>query len=126
MDISIKELCRNLRHNAAPAEKVFWQTVRNRQINGYKFNRQYPIIFEIDDVKRFFIADFYCHQLRLVIEIDGGIHETQKDSDKLRTTIINRLGMNVFRFPNIEVLNEIDIVVEKLEKIIEQLTLILS
>ena len=105
---------------------MFWQAVRNRQIKGYKFNRQYPIVFELDNIRRFFVADFYCHQLRLVIEIDGGIHETQKDSDKLRTTIINRLGMNVFRFPNIEVLNEIDIVVEKLEKIIEQLTLILS
>ncbi len=126
MDISIKQICRSLREKSTLAEKVFWQTVRNRQIKGYKFNRQYPIVFEINDVKRFFIADFYCHQLRLVIEIDGGIHETQKDYDELRTVIINKLGFKVFRFSNIEVLNEIDIVVEKLEKIIEQLTLILS
>lgn len=121
MDISIKEVCRNLRRNATSAEKVFWQTVRNRQIKGYKFNRQYPIVFEIDDVKRFFIADFYCHQLRLVIEIDGGIHEKQKDYDELRTTIINELGLQVIRFSNIEVLDEIKVVVEKLEKIIDGL-----
>jgi len=93
---------------------------------GCKFNRQYPIVFEIDDIRRFFIADFYCHQLRLVIEIDGGIHEKQKDYDKLRSAIINRLGLNVFRFDNKDVLNGIDVVVEKLEKIIEQLTLTLS
>ena len=122
MDISIKEVCRTLRQNSTPAEKVFWQTVRNRQIKGYKFNRQYPIVFEIDNNRRFFVADFYCHQLRLVIEIDGGIHETQKDYDELRTTIINELGMQVFRFSNTEVLNEIDIVVEKLEKIIDELS----
>lgn len=121
MDISIKEVCRNLRCNSTSAEKLFWKTVRNRNIKSYKFNRQYPIVFEIDDVRRFFVADFYCHQLRLVIEIDGGIHETQKDYDELRTTIINILGVNVFRFSNIEVLNEINVVVEKLEKIIDEL-----
>lgn len=121
MDISIKEVCRKLRRNCTSAENLFWQTVRNRQIKGYKFNRQYPIVFEIDDVKRFFIADFYCHQLRLVIEIDGGIHEKQKDYDELRTTIINELGMQVFRFSNTEVLSEIDVVLKKLEKIIDGL-----
>ncbi len=122
MDVSIKEVCRSLRKNSTLAEKVFWQTVRNRQVKGCKFNRQYPIVFEIDDVRRFFIADFYSHQLQLVIEIDGGIHETQKDYDKLRTVIINKLGFEVFRFSNSEVLNEIDVVIKKLEKIIEQLT----
>lgn len=90
---------------------------------GCKFNRQYPIVFEVDDVKHFFVADFYCHQLQIVIEIDGGIHEKQKDYDKLRSAIINRLGLNVFRFSNKEVLYEIDVVVEKLEKIIKQLPL---
>ena len=114
MEVSIKEVCRKLRQNSTPAEKLFWKTVRNRQIKRYKFNRQYPIIFEIDDIKRFFVADFYCHQLRLVIEIDGGIHKTQKDYDELRSVIINKLGMQVYRFSNIEVLNKIDVVIRKL------------
>lgn len=126
MEVSIKEVCRKLRQNNTPAEKLFWKTVRNRQIKRYKFNRQYPIIFEIDDIKRFFVADFYCHQLRLVIEIDGGIHKTQKDYDELRSVIINKLGMQVYRFSNKEVLNEIDVVIRKLEAIIEQLTPTLS
>lgn len=121
MDIQIKQVCRNLRINSTPAEKLFWETVRNRQIKGYKFNRQYPIVFEIDNNRRFFVADFYCHQLQFVIEIDGGIHETQKDYDELRTKIISHLGMQVFRFSNAEVLNETDLVVEKLEKIIDEL-----
>lgn len=121
MDIQIKQVCRNLRINSTPAEKLFWETVRNRQIKGYKFNRQYPIVFEIDNNRRFFVADFYCHQLQVVIEIDGGIHETQKDYDELRTKIISHLGMQVFRFLNAEALNETDLVVEKLEKIIDEL-----
>ena len=122
MDIAIREVSRSLRKKSTPSEKVFWQVVRNRQILGYKFNRQYPIVFEIDDIKRFFIADFYCHQLKLVIEIDGGIHETQKDYDELRTKIINHLGMQVYRFSNEEVLNDIDIVIRKLEGIIKKLS----
>ncbi|MBU0528796.1 endonuclease domain-containing protein [bacterium] len=122
----MKEVCRSFRRNGTPAEKLFWQVVRNRQVRDYKFNRQYPIIFEIDNMKQFFVADFYCHQLGLVIEIDGGIHETQKDYDKLRTEIINRLSINVFRFSNREVLNDIDVVVGKLKKIIDKLTLTLS
>ncbi len=122
MEISIIEICRELRKNSTPAEKLFWQTVRNRQVKGYKFNRQSPIIFEIDNIKRFFVADFYCHQLQLVIEIDGGIHEKQKDYDKLRTSVIKVLGMNIVRFTNQEVLNNIDDVVEKLENIIDQLS----
>ena len=122
MDISINQICRDLRKNSTPAEKKFWQIVRNRQIKGFKFNRQYPINFEINDVKRFFVADFYCHNLKLVIEIDGGIHETQRDYDKLRTEMINRLGMNVYRFSNTEVLNNIDVVIKKLDRIVEKLS----
>jgi len=82
-----------------------------------KFTRQYPIRFEYEEDRRFFIADFYCHEKRLVIEIDGGIHETQKDYDDLRTAIINALGMQVIRFRNRDVLNDMEAVLEKLKKI---------
>jgi len=50
--------------------------------------------------KRFFIADFYCARLKLVLEIDGKIHERQKDYDQLRTFIINQLGIRVVRVTN--------------------------
>ena len=122
MDMSITEICRHLRRNSTPAENAFWLVVRNRQIKGYKFNRQHPIVFEYDDERRFFVADFYCHELRLVIEIDGGIHETQKDYDALRTEIISELGMHVLRFTNTDVLGKIDVVVKGLESVMDQLT----
>ena len=53
--------------------------------------------------KRFFVADFYCHEKYLVVEIDGKIHEKQKEHDELRTFIINTLGMKVIRFTNEEI-----------------------
>ncbi len=120
MEVSIRQSCRDLRKNSTPAEKKFWQYVRHRQFKGYKFNRQHPIIFEIDNIKRYFVADFYCHELELVVEIDGGIHETQKDYDELRTKIIETLGIKVYRFSNEEVLDDIDSVLVKLDGIIDK------
>lgn len=120
--LNITEICRDLRRNSTPAEKAFWLVVRNRQFKGFKFNRQYPIIFEYDDEKRFFVADFFCHELRLVVEIDGGIHETQKDYDTLRSAIISNLGFQIIRFPNTDVLKNTELVLGELERIIDGLT----
>lgn len=122
VEFSITEICRELRRNATNAELVFWEMVRNRQVMGYKFHRQYPIIFECDDERRFFIADFYCHALRLVIEIDGGIHETQKDYDKLRSVILSDLGYRIIRFSNSDVLEKKEKVVNTLEDAFLELT----
>ena len=112
----IKETVRRLRKDQTPEEAKFWQLVRNKNIDGKKFVRQYPIEFEIDDKKRFFVADFYCHQHKLVVELDGGIHKNQKDYDSLRTYIIERLGYTVIRFSNDEVKYETDFVIERLKK----------
>ena len=116
MQEDIRDVCRRFRKNQTKAEKAFGKVVRSRQIEGYKILRQYPIRFEWNDHIRFFIADFYCHEAKLVIEIDGGIHETQKEYDKMREQIINILGFRVIRFPNDEVLNYIKDVIEKLKK----------
>ena len=78
--------------------------------------RQFPLTFEIDGFPRFFVADFYCHEFRLVIEIDGKIHERQKDYDEVRTYIINCLGYKVIRFKNEEVQNNLDSVLVNIEK----------
>ena len=61
-----------------------------------------------------FIADFYCNQINLVVEVDGGIHEQQKDYDELRTKIINQYGVKVIRFTNEEVVNKSDWVLVKM------------
>lgn len=115
MEFSVTELCRTFRANSTPAEDAFWQAVRNRKVLSKKFNRQFPIYFEYEDEKRFFIADFHCREHMLIVEIDGGIHETQKDYDKLRTYILNNLHFTVIRFRNEEVLNNFDQVLKQLK-----------
>ena len=114
-----KQTARDLRKQSPKAENVFWNLVRNRSFLNLKFRRQHPIEFEYNNQKRFFIADFFCFEKKLVVEIDGRIHESQKDYDELRTLIINELGMKVVRFLNGEVMNNI-------EKVKRDLTLILS
>ncbi|MDP8204226.1 MAG: endonuclease domain-containing protein [Candidatus Tenebribacter mawsonii] len=110
------QTARDLRQRATKTENIFWEVIRNRKIDNYKFNRQFPIYFEYEDQERFFIADFYCHKRRLIIEIDGGIHEQQQDYDKLRTEIINKLGFKVIRFKNEQVLNNLDMVIVELKR----------
>ncbi|MEA2097292.1 MAG: endonuclease domain-containing protein [Candidatus Cloacimonadota bacterium] len=114
-NVLYKQVVRELRKKETLAEKKFWNFVRNRQINGMKFRRQYPIKFVWNDRVRYFIADFYCHESKLVIEIDGGIHELQRDYDILRTYIINQLGIQVIRFSNIDVMNDINKIEIKLK-----------
>lgn len=112
----ITNTIRSLRANATPAEKKFWQMVRNRKLAGYRFYRQHPIEFKLDGIQRFFVADFYCKECNLVVEIDGGIHECQKEYDTYRTFIIERLGMQVVRFTNDEIRYKSDIALEKLKE----------
>ena len=110
------KVARELRSKSTTAEKIFWDAVRNRKVLDRKFNRQFPIHFEYDGIKRFFIADFYCHEKKIIVEIDGGIHEQQKDYDKLRTAIINELGIKMIRFKNDLVKNNLDEVIESLKE----------
>ena len=79
--ILANQVARDLRKNQTESERIFWNLVRRKQCSGKKFYRQYPLIFEHEKEGRyrFFIADFYCRELKLVVEIDGGVHETQKD-----------------------------------------------
>lgn len=85
----IKDIVRNLRKTQTKAERIFWNAVRNRKCCGLKFDRQYPIQCVVNGKKRFFVADFYCAEYKLVIELDGKIHEQQQEYDSLRTEVIN-------------------------------------
>lgn len=95
-------------------EEVIWGYLSGNKL-GLKFRRQHPLLF--------YVADFYCHQLKLVIEIDGGIHnkEDVKINDKLRQKEIEGLGITVMRFTNSQVKNHIEKVVEDIRKKIEEL-----
>jgi len=109
-------LCRELRKNSTTAEKIFWEAVRNRKFMGKKINRQFPIYFDLLGKETFFIADFYCHEEKLVIEIDGGYHKRQKEYDALRTEVINTLGIRVVRFKNELIENNLNKALELLNK----------
>jgi len=118
---SITELARELRKNSTEAEKRLWKIVRRRQINGFKFLRQKPLIYEENyRIKSFFIADFYCSRLKLVIEVDGEIHDHQKQYDRERDHVIAELGLQVFRINNEET-EYPNLVRSKILKITDQL-----
>lgn len=92
-------LAKNFRKEMTEAENIFWQHVRDNRLDRLPFRRQVVI--------EGFIADFYCRQLCLVIEINGGIHETTQAYDKERTEILGRQGITVLTFSNEEVLGNI-------------------
>jgi very-short-patch-repair endonuclease len=115
-------ISRDLRKRQTSAEQVFWEKVKNKQFLGYKFLRQHPIFYEYYDKEKFFIADFYCRDLKLVVEIDGGVHEEQKDYDKIRTEILEaQHDLNVIRYENEEVTQGIIKVLMNLKSVVNSI-----
>ena len=115
-----KAVCRDLRKNSAKAERLFWDAVRNRKLEGKKFYRQYPFFHDITGKETFFIVDFYCHEEKLLIELDGPIHKYRLKEDKEREKILGYLGLRILRFRNEEVINNLD---EVLKVVKSQFTL---
>lgn len=100
----IRKRARQLRKNQTPEEATLWSRLRNRRLNGLKFYRQRSI--------GPYIADFYCSQHRLVIELDGGGHLQQQAYDQQRIEWLNAQGCKVIRFTNLEIRNQIEIVLQ--------------
>jgi len=109
----IMENARRLRKNMTNSEKLLWEKLKGKQICGLRFRRQHPI-----DI---FIADFYCHEVRLVVEIDGEIHNQQEEYDDGRTAEMEKFGIKMIRFKNYEVEKDIENVVEKIISKVNQL-----
>jgi very-short-patch-repair endonuclease len=121
LSLIAKEFCRNLRLNQTNFEKSIWGIVRNRKLLGRKFLRQHPIFYDLLGKESFYISDFYCHELKLVIEIDGKIHDYNKENDKQRDLIMGLLGLNVLRFKNDEIEDSSSNVIKKIENSIIEL-----
>ena len=102
----IQQRARELRQRATEAERVLWERVRNRRLGGLKFRRQHPL--------GPYIVDFYCAEHRLVVEVDGPIHEGQKERDALRAEYLEMYGYRVLRFMNEDVLTDIEGVLERI------------
>lgn len=103
---TILDLARHMRANPTPAENYFWNKVKNRSFFGFKFYRQYIVeSANFNGDKSFFIGDFYCHNRKVIIELDGKIHLQQLEYDKLREADLIEMGFIIIRFKNEEVLN---------------------
>jgi very-short-patch-repair endonuclease len=94
----IIDLSRELRKNQTSSEKKLWNYLRERQFLGLKFLRQKPIKYgNYGDKNTYFIADFYCAEEKLIVEVDGEIHNYQKGYDNFRDEVLIELGYKVFR-----------------------------
>ncbi len=108
----LKPLARQMRHEATPAEDALWELLRNRQFENLKFRRQHTIDR--------FIADFYCAEANLIVEVDGDIHQYTQEEDALRTAFLESQGMRVVRVQNEDVLNRPEAVLSMLRNVLAQ------
>jgi very-short-patch-repair endonuclease len=97
-----------LRKSLTPAEKLLWEELKRKEIFRVRFKRQHPI-----DI---FIVDFYCHKYKLAIEVDGDIHlkEEVREYDDGRSHDIEKLGIKILRFTNKEVIENIEMVKQRI------------
>ena len=107
MNADLLGKAREQRKYMTPAEKKLWSKIRGKAL-GVKFRRQHPI--------NRFIADFYCHEARLIVEVDGGYHgeEDQQACDLGRTREVEEFGIRVIRFANEEVEEDLEGVVDRI------------
>lgn len=98
-----------LRQEETPAERLLWEHLRKKQRRGRKFRRQHPLDR--------FIVDFYCASCRLVVEVDGEVHQEQEGRDKERSLLLEQRGITIIRFSNRQVLQKLEEVVEEIERI---------
>jgi very-short-patch-repair endonuclease len=108
-DPTLKDRRRELRQSQTEAEKSFWGQVRNKRFMGLKFFRQYSV--------GQYILDFYCPEIRLAVELDGGQHNEpeQREYDAARTDYLHAHGIRVLRFWNHEVMSEMEGVLMRME-----------
>ena len=99
-----------LRRSLTKAEAVLWKKLSDRKIFKSKFRRQHPVYI--------FIVDYYCHEYKLVIEVDGDIHndEIARQYDSGRTEVLNKFGLKVIRFTNNQILYSLDSVIETIQR----------
>ncbi len=103
----IKEIQEYQKNYSTKSERIIWSLLRNKK-TGHKIRRQHII--------NRYIADFVCLRKKLVIEIDGKIHLKQREYDEFRTSILNKLGFEVIRFSNEEILNNSETIALKIKE----------
>mgnify|MGYP001344903047 CR=1 FL=1 len=109
------EIRKKLRNNATNAEIILWKKIRNKQLYGYRFRRQFGI--------ENYVVDFYCPSLRLVIEIDGFTHSEEKEIqyDLNRQRSLEDKGLRILRFQNSDIFNRLDEVLITIHRVCQEL-----
>jgi very-short-patch-repair endonuclease len=105
-------LAKRLRRNQTDAERVLWFRLRDRRLAGWKFKRQVPIDR--------FIVDFFCADGKVIVEIDGGQHDEDRERDADRTKLLEAMGYIVLRFWNNDVMRNLDGVLEVVLEAVSQ------
>jgi len=95
----LKPAAREMRRRATPAEEKLWAHLRGHRLQGFGFRRQHALYW--------FVADFYCPEARLIIELDGAAHDSRKEQDGWRDACLKGLGLKVLRFRNEEVMDSL-------------------
>lgn len=110
----LKLLARKLRNNSTYAEVLLWNQLKNKQLKGYDFHRQKPILN--------YILDFFCHELYLAIEVDGITHdsEIQQAKDKVRQSEIEALGITFLRFEDSLIKTQMHSVISEILSFVEE------
>jgi very-short-patch-repair endonuclease len=105
-----REWIRRLRAEGTEAEAALWQLLRNRKLVGCKFRRQVPV--------GRYVADFYCHERKLIVELDGGAHSDpdQQAHDQNRDTFLRSQGLRILRFSNEDALGAPEKVLDQIRK----------
>jgi very-short-patch-repair endonuclease len=101
---ALKQRAKELRKAGNLSETLFWSAVKNKQLNGLDFDRQRVI--------GNYIVDFYCHELALVVEIDGSSHDDKQEYDLARDQYLEALGLKVLHVQDINVKQNLEDVVE--------------
>jgi very-short-patch-repair endonuclease len=108
----MRQAARSLRSESTPAESILWEALRGGRLDGLKFRRQHAV--------GRVVLDFYCASHRLVIELDGAVHEMpdQSERDLARTQWLEEHRCRVIRFRNDEVINDLSLVLERIRRTI--------
>ena len=104
-----KLLRQTLRNNATSAEAILWRALKGKQVDGLKFRRQFGV--------GPYVIDFYCPEIRLGIELDGGVHKTSytNEYDEMRTKYLNENRIRILRFDNEVIYNNVEGIIEAIK-----------
>ncbi len=108
----VQQVARTLRRELTPAERILWNALRGRQLDGLGFWRQHPV--------GRFVLDFYLSSHHLVVELEGASHEAQRERDAERTAWLAAYGYRVLRFRNEEVLNDLSGVLQRIRLTVQE------